>query len=147
MSSVTEPSTDQRHMEEIVERYGAAWNAHDVDTLMSMQTDDMVFHLHLQDVDEVVGAEALREQFSAFFRMMPDYHAEITRTTVRGDLAVLEYTITATLAEPFPLGKVTGKAGRHASFESMDILRFSGDKVARKDTYLDGFAMRAGWDI
>ncbi len=147
MSSFTEPDITQRDMEEIVARYGAAWNGHDVEALLSMQTDDMTFHLHLQGVDEVTGADNLRELFSFFFRAMPDYHAEINRTTVRGDLAVLEYEITATLAEPFPLGTRTGKPGRHAAFQSMDILRFSGPKVARKDTYVDAFAMRDGWDL
>lgn len=132
-------------MDKTVERYCAAWNAHDVDALLSMQTDDMVFQLHLDGSGEVAGADALREQYAAFFQVMPDYRAEPTRTTVRGDLAVVEYTITATLAEPFPIGAFTGIPGRHARFEATDILRFTGDKVARKDVYADAFAMRAGW--
>ncbi len=133
-------------MEETVERYCAAWNAHDVDALLSMQTDDMVFHLHLDGSDEVVGADALRAQYEAFFEVMPDYRAEPTRTTVRGDLAVVEYTITATLAAPFPIGAFTGHPGRHARFAASDILRFTDGKVARKDVYVDAFAMRAGWE-
>ena len=128
-----------------MDRYCAAWNAHDVDALLSMQTDDMVFHLHLEGSGEVVGAAALREQYTAFFQVMPDYRAEPTRTTVRGDLAVVEYTITATLAAPFPIGAFTGLPGRHARFEAADVLRFSGGKVARKDVYVDAFALRAGW--
>lgn len=145
--TATDLSAAQRVMEEVVDRYCAAWNAHELDALLSMQTDDMVFHLHLEGVEEVAGAEAVREQYAAFFHVMPDYRAETTRITVRGDLAVVEYVITATLAEPFPVGGFTGKAGRRASFEAMDILRFSGDKVARKDVYVDAFAMRAGWDM
>ncbi|MGX7827881.1 ester cyclase [Actinokineospora sp. 24-640] len=145
--TATESSADQRYMEEVVDRYCAAWNAHELETLLSMQTGDMVFHLHLEGSDEVAGAEAVREQYAAFFHVMPDYRAETARLTVRGDLAVVEYTITATLAEPFPIGRFTGKAGHRAAFEAMDVLRFSGDKVARKDVYVDAFAMRAGWDM
>lgn len=143
--TATDPSADQRHREEVVDRYCAAWNAHDLAALLSMQTDDMVFHLHLDGSDEVAGVEAVREQYAAFFHVMPDYRAETTRVAVRGDLAVVEYTITATLAEPFPIGRFTGQAGHRASFEAVDVLRFSGDKVARKDVYVDAFAMRAGW--
>ncbi|MFC5289581.1 nuclear transport factor 2 family protein [Actinokineospora guangxiensis] len=132
-------------MEETVSRYCAAWNAHDVDALLSMQTDDMVFHLHLEGSGEVAGAEALRAQYAAFFQVMPDYRADPTRTTVRGDLAVVEYTIAATLAEPFPIGAFTGLPGRGARFEACDILRLACGKVARKDVYVDAFALRAGW--
>lgn len=145
--TATEPSTDQRTMDDVVDRYCAAWNAHDIDAILAMQTDDMAFRLHLDGVDEVTGVDAIREQYAAFFHVMPDYKAETSRITVRGDLAVVEYTITATLAEPFPIGSFTGKAGHHAAFEAMDILRFTGDKVARKDVYVDAFAMRAGWDM
>ncbi|GAA4442751.1 ester cyclase [Actinokineospora soli] len=144
---MTAAGVDQRTMEAVVDRYCAGWNAHDLDLLLAMQTDDMVFHLHLDGVGEVTGADALRDQYTAFFQVMPDYHAETSRITVRGDLAVVEYTITATLAAPFPIGRHTGKEGHRAAFEAMDILRFTGDKVARKDVYVDAFAMSDGWDM
>ncbi|MGW5053737.1 nuclear transport factor 2 family protein [Actinokineospora sp. NPDC004072] len=134
-------------LEAVVDRYCAAWNDHDLAALMAMQTDDMVFHLHLEGVAEVAGAEAVRAQFAAFFHVMPDYHADTIRIDVREGIAVVEYAITATLAEPFPLGRFTGRAGRRARFEAMDVLRFAAGKVARKDVYVDAFAMRSGWDL
>lgn len=92
-----------------------------------------------------LGAEAIREQYAAFFHAMPTTAPETARTAVRGDLAVVEYTVTATLAAPFPVGRCTGKAGHRDTFEAVDVLRFSGDKVARKDAFVDAFAMRTGW--
>ncbi|UVS79179.1 nuclear transport factor 2 family protein [Actinokineospora sp. UTMC 2448] len=139
--------TDPTDVESTVTRYCAAWNAHDVDTLLSMQADDMVFHLHLDGAAEVRGTDALREQYAAFFQVMPDYHAEDPRIIVRGDLAVIEYTIAATLAADFPIGRYTGKASTHARFEAVDLLHLKADKITRKDVYVDAFAMRAGWDM
>lgn len=134
-------------MDSVVADYCAAWNAHDLPALLAMQTDDMVFHLHLDGVPEVTGPDAIAAQYAAFFEVMPDYGATPTRVAVRGDLAVVEYTISATLAADFPIGDRTGKAGRHADFAAVDVLRLVGDKVARKDVYVDAFAMAAAWGM
>jgi uncharacterized protein (TIGR02246 family) len=138
-------AVDLTAVRDLTDRYGAAWNAHDVDALLSMQSPDMAFHLHVEGFGEVRGAEALREQFAYFFTVMPDYAAGLTRTRVSPDLVVLEYVITATLAGPFPVGPETGvPTGTPMRFEAVDLLAHAGGVFTRKDTYVDGFAMRRG---
>ncbi|MEV1294847.1 nuclear transport factor 2 family protein [Pseudonocardia sp. NPDC049635] len=95
--------------------------------------------------EEISGTQALRELFGYFFTAMPDYAAEITRVVIGRDLVVLEYVITATLAAPFPIGDETGTpTGTPMRFEAVDLLRHADGVFTRKDTYVDGFAMRKG---
>lgn len=58
----------------LADDYGAAWNARDVDAILALQTDDMVFRLHIDGFDEVVGGEALLAVFSFCFDALPDCH-------------------------------------------------------------------------
>ncbi|HZN19716.1 MAG TPA: nuclear transport factor 2 family protein [Micromonosporaceae bacterium] len=142
--SLTSPVT----AEKLVADYGQAWNDHSVDDLLSMQTDDMTFQLHLEGSEPVTGREALRGLYSFFFTAMPDYRAEINSVEVREDLAVLQYVIEATLATEFPVGDVVGTpTGQKARVSAMDVLRISGGRVARKDTYVDGFALRRAFGM
>lgn len=134
--------------QELADAYGDAWNRHDIAALLDMQTDDMTFHLHVEGSEPVSGRESLEGLFGFFFATMPDYHADVARATVCEDLIVLEYTISATLAQPFPLGAVTGvPTGEQMRVEAVDVLPCSGGKVARKDTYVDGFALRRGFGL
>lgn len=134
--------------ERLAADYGEAWNRHDVEALLAMQSDDMVFHLHVDGSEEVSGTDALRGLYSFFFDVMPDYTATLNRTTIREGLIVLEYTITATLAKPFPIGQETGvPTGTPMRFEAVDVLPCAGGQVLRKDTYVDGVAMRRGMGL
>ena len=40
------PAAVQTRLQEAIERYNAAWNAHDLDTIVSMHAPDMVFENH-----------------------------------------------------------------------------------------------------
>ncbi|HET6507609.1 MAG TPA: nuclear transport factor 2 family protein [Baekduia sp.] len=128
--------------ERLAAAYGAAWDAHDLDAIIAMHTDDMVFHLHLEGSDPV-ASPAVRDVFAYVFEAWPDYHCEIHRTTVREDLAILEYDIVGTLEKPFPAGDEMGvPTGTKASFGAIDVLHCVDGKVQRKDTWVDGVAMR-----
>ncbi|SDD98995.1 nuclear transport factor 2 family protein [Actinokineospora iranica] len=126
--------------------YGAAWNAHDIDGILDLQAPDMVFHLHVEGFAEVRGAEALRELFGFFFAALPDYHAGLRRAHLRDSLVILEYDITATLAQPFPVGVEVGvPTGNPMRVAAVDVLHCpDGGPFTRKDTYVDGFALRRG---
>lgn len=141
--SVASPSLEQTRS--LAASYAAAWNAHDVDALTSMQSDGMVFHLHLEGSEPTSGVEALRGLYGFFFAAMPDYRAEIKRERLAEGFFVWEYTISATLAQPFPIGEVAGKpTGQTARFDAVDVISCSDGKVETKDTYVDGFAMHRG---
>ncbi|MGQ0838956.1 ester cyclase [Actinokineospora sp.] len=142
MSAAT---TSEQQIGDLASAYGQAWNDHDVAAILALQSDDMVFHLHIEGFDAVQGSAALRELFGFFFTTMPDYRADITRTHVRDGLVVLEYDITATLAEPFPLGAEVGlPTGEPMTFAAVDVLQCAEGRFTRKDTYVDGFALRRG---
>ncbi len=142
---VASSETTQERSERLAEAYGAAWNARDVDAVLALQTEDMVFHLHLEGFDEVTAEAALRELFSFFFDALPDYRADIKRTIVRGDLIILEYALSATLAKPFLLGTETGvPTGALMRVAAVDVMSSVDGKISRKYTYVDGLALRRG---
>lgn len=46
---------DTNGMQQLADRYGNAWNEHDVDGVLALQADDMTFHLHVEGSDPVTG--------------------------------------------------------------------------------------------
>ena len=66
------------------EMWGAAWNAHDLDAVMALFHDDVIFTspLALKVVPEsegvLHGKEALRAYWSAALAQVPDLHFELT---------------------------------------------------------------------
>ena len=129
---------------ELAERYGTAWNEHDLDAIMALHAEGMVFHLHVDGFSEATTPDEVRAQFGYFFAAFPDLHFATTRLTVRDDLFVHEFVITGTLAEPFPVGGEVARPGTpKASFAGVDVIPCRDGRVVRKDTYLDGIALRA----
>ena len=53
----------------IADRYGQAWSAHDVETIVAMHTPDSRFHSHGRE-QAVRGREALRTEFAAIAAAM-----------------------------------------------------------------------------
>lgn len=146
--TIDSATTQDHQTRDLARRYAEAWNAHDVEGLLSCQRHDMVFHLHLEGSEPTSGVEELRALYSFFFRAMPDYHANITRELVANDAIVWEYTITATLAEDFPIGETSGKPnGETATFDAVDVITCSQDKVLTKHTYVDAIALQRGMEL
>ena len=125
-------------IEELAERYGNAWNEHDLDAIMEMHAPDSVFQLNIAGAPEVVGVDAIREAFAGLFAAWPDIHFDTDRLYTISELLVHEYTITATLAVPFPIGGLVAEpTGAPISFRGVDVIPMEGGLVKRKDTYLD----------
>jgi len=57
--------------QELAVRYGTAWAEHNLDAIMTMHTDDTVFHLH-GGGEPTVGLAATRESFAATLAQWPD---------------------------------------------------------------------------
>ncbi len=141
------PATTADATRELAERYGQAWNDHDLETIMSLHADDMVFHLHVDGFEEAATPEAVREQFAYFFAAWPDLHFATQRLTVRDELFVHEFTITGTLALPFPVGAQVAQPEPDRgpiAYPGVDVIPCPAGRVARKDTYLDTEALRRG---
>jgi hypothetical protein len=125
--------------------YGQAWNDHDLDAIMGMHADDMCFHLHLDGFTEASSPEDVRAQFGFFFAAFPDIHFATRRLVATENLFVHEFTITGTLAVPFPVGTEIAQPGTSAiAFEGVDVIPCRDGTVVRKDTYLDAVGLRAG---
>src|SRR5919108_794538 len=83
-------------LEQAIARYNDAWNAHDLDAIMSMHAADMVFHNHTAG-ERAQGDEAC-EHIAAIFRTWPDIEFATRRMYVHDGLVVQEWTATATHA-------------------------------------------------
>ena len=113
----------------LIERYNRAWNDHDVDTIMSMHTPDMVFHNHTRDV-RVEGAE-VRPLLESTFAEQPDLRFRGRGIYFGDDFAICEWTATASDAE-----------GREIEWDGVDIFPLRGGLIARKDVYSSSHAPR-----
>ena len=58
------------NVRDLIERYNAAWNAHDLDAIMSMHAPDMVFENHT--AHERAEGEAVRGHIGSIFETWPE---------------------------------------------------------------------------
>jgi steroid delta-isomerase-like uncharacterized protein len=137
---MTSPSQD---VQELLDRYGAAWNGHDLDAIMAEHTPDTVFQLHVGQ-PEAAGLAAVREAFAATLEQWPDIHFEAQDVRLGTDHAALRWAITGTPATPIDLpdSGVATPDGRRVRFDAVDVLVFEGGRIARKDTYVDSISLQ-----
>jgi steroid delta-isomerase-like uncharacterized protein len=132
---------DGPELEEFIDRYNAAWNAHDVDEILELHTDDSVFENHTTG-DLNVGKEAIGSAIRGIFAVFPDLEFETRRRYVRDDLVVQEWTARGT-----HLGKMTRSGveveptGKRVEYRGMDVIPIEDGLVARKDVYSDGVTL------
>jgi steroid delta-isomerase-like uncharacterized protein len=130
-------------IERVLERYGAAWNGHDLDAIMAEHTPDSVFHLHAGG-PEAAGIQAVRDAFAATLAQWPDIHFAAEDIRTGADHATLRWTVTATLATPIELpdASTATPSGRQVRFDAVDVLVFEDGRIARKDTYVDSLSLQ-----
>jgi steroid delta-isomerase-like uncharacterized protein len=109
---------------DLLERYSAAWHAHDVDAIMALHTDDTIFHLHNGGA-AAVGAEAVRQAFELVLALYPDLNARRVAVEIGASHAVAQSVMSAT------------SAGRVVDVDAVDVFRIVDGLISRKDTYLD----------
>ena len=61
---------DAAAVRDLIERYNAAWNAQDIETIDELHHTDIVFHNHTAD-ERAEGAAAVREHIEQIFRNNP----------------------------------------------------------------------------
>jgi steroid delta-isomerase-like uncharacterized protein len=127
-------------LEAAIVRYNDAWNAHDLDAIMSMHAPDMVFENHT--AGERAEGEAVREHIGSIFETWPDIRFEGRRTYCRDGLVVQEWTATATHANEMRRGDLVAEAtGKTVSWDGVDVIPFEDGLVKRKDVYSDSVSI------
>jgi steroid delta-isomerase-like uncharacterized protein len=123
-----------------IDRYNAAWNAHDLDAIIALHAPDMVFENHT--AGETAQGEAVREHVGAIFSTWPDIAFETRRLYVRDDLVVQEWTASATHASTMRRGDLVAEpTGRRIAWDGLDVIPFENGLVKRKDVYSDSVSI------
>ena len=123
-----------------IDRYNEAWNAHDVDAIMSMHAPGMVFENHT--AGGRAEGEDVRDHIARIFESWPDLEFSTRRLYVRDDLVVQEWTATATHANEMRRGDlVAPPTGNRLEWVGMDVIPFEGELIARKDVYSDSVSI------
>ena len=111
----------------VLERMVDAFNAHDLDAIMSLFTEDCVFESPRGPEawgQRFEGLRAVREGLGARFTTIPDVHYGGGRHFVSGDRGVSEWTLTGTTAD-----------GVRLNLRGCDIWTFRDDKVVVKNSF------------
>jgi ketosteroid isomerase-like protein len=109
-------------LEHLVERYNDAWNAHDLDTILSLHAPGMVFENHT--AGERAEGDEVRPHIAAIFENWPDLMFSGRRLYARDGLVVSEWTATATAPD-----------GRRLTWDGVDVFPFENGLIVRKDVY------------
>jgi steroid delta-isomerase-like uncharacterized protein len=125
---------------EAIERYNAAWNAHDVDAIMAMHAPDMVFDNHT--AGESAQGEEVRAHVERIMESWPDMEFATRRLYVREGLVVQEWTATATHVNTLRRGDLEAPpSGRRISWDGLDVIPFEDGLIKRKDVYSDSVSI------
>jgi steroid delta-isomerase-like uncharacterized protein len=127
-------------LEQAIARYNDAWNAHDLDAIMSMHAPDMVFHNHT--AGERAEGEEARAHIGSIFETWPDIEFATRRLYVRDGLVVQEWTATATHGSTMRRGDLEAEpTGRKVTWDGLDVIPFENGLVKRKDVYSDSVSI------
>jgi len=131
----------QSELEAAIHRYNDAWNAHDLDTIVSMHAPDMTFENHTAG-ESACGEQEVRAHIASIFETWPDIHFETRRLYVRDGVVAQEWTASATHNHTMRRGELSvAPTGRRVEWRGADVIPFEGGLVKRKDVYSDSVAI------
>jgi len=138
---MTDPGKDSPEaLQQAIDRYNAAWNAHDLDAIVAMHAPDMVFENHT--AGESAQGEAVRDHIGAIFAAWPDIEFTTRRLYVREGLVVQEWTAAATHNQTMRRGDLVAEpTGKRIEWEGLDVIPFENGLVKRKDVYSDSVSI------
>ncbi|WP_083409085.1 nuclear transport factor 2 family protein [Mycolicibacterium rutilum] len=114
-------------LEQLSQRYFAAWAARDPDAIAALHTDDTRFWTHT-GTTPAVGRQAARDAFATIFEQFPDFSFEIYRVLYGDDHWVLDWAL------------INGSV----RFDCLDLVTVTADGlVARKDSFIDSAQLTA----
>ena len=126
---------------DVLGRWYAAWNAHDVDAVSALLTDDVRYEDPAAHADVLEGRRAVEEYVSAAFRGLPDLHLEKLEewVTPGGEVIASYFRITATfsgVAEAPGLPPLAPTNGR-IELLGMDRSEIRDGRLARHQIFWD----------
>lgn len=104
-----------------------AFNAHDIDAVMSFFVDDCVLEMPRGPEPwgrRMEGRDEVRRGLESRFAGIPDVHYSEDRHWTAGDRGCSEWLLTGTTRE-----------GERIAVRGCDLFEFRADKIARKDSY------------
>jgi hypothetical protein len=111
----------------VLSRFMAAWNARDVDALMSCMAQDCAFHASSGAEAEGrrhIGRDAVRAAYAALFSGFPEASWTNGQHAVAGETGLSSWRFNGTTT-----------AGQSVEVDGCDIFAFTGDLIAVKDSY------------
>jgi ketosteroid isomerase-like protein len=111
-------------VEELAMAYHGAWVALDPDGIVTLHSQDSVFHMH-GAAEPTTGRTAIKSLIVALLELVPDLKFEPKRIYSAEDHIVFEYDMSGTFdGSPFVC-------------DGVDVIAVTDGLVVRKDTYLD----------
>jgi steroid delta-isomerase-like uncharacterized protein len=133
-------SNAEHPLKQVIDDYNDAWNAHDVEAIVSMHAPGMVFENHT--AGERAEGEEVGPHIAGIFEAWPDLHFEARRMYLRDDLVVQEWTATATHTSELRRGELRSPpTGGHVEWDGMDIIPIENGLIVRKDVYSDSVSI------
>src|SRR5215213_8148274 len=115
-----------RTVREAMERLVEAMRQHDVDALMDLFGDDYDSEQPLHPARHFRGAAQVRKNWSAMFSEIPDFKADLIRSTIDQDIAWSEWHWTG-----------TARSGRPMDEMGVALFGFREGKVAWARLYIE----------
>jgi ketosteroid isomerase-like protein len=114
----------------LVDRYRAGWFGHDVDAIMAVVSDDVVFH-NVTSGERVEGAAAFRTHVAAIHERWPDLRFVEHALHLAADAGVAEWTARATAPD-----------GRRLEWDGIDVINCRDGLIVRNAVYSSGATPR-----
>ncbi len=116
--------------EAFVTRFNTVWNTHDLDGILAMMTEDVVFEASFgKDPwgSRIVGKRAVGEFLAEMFARIPDVRWDEIRHFASPELAVVEWLTTG-----------TPRGGARYEVQGCDVLALRDGRIAAKRSYRKG---------
>ena len=120
-------TTGEQNKMNILDGFANAFNAHDVNAILSFMTDDCIFEASAGpevNGEKFTGRAAVRKAFEDVFTTFPDAHWGDPRHFISGDRAVSEWTFTGTKLD-----------GSRIEVTGCDLFTFRDGKISIKNSY------------
>ncbi len=114
--------------QDVIDRFNEAFNSHDVDSIMALMTDDVIFdNTTPPDGERYEGQEAVRGFWERFFTGNPNAWFDTEEAFISGDRCTARWVFTFDRSNP-EAGHVKG----------VDVFKVRDGKVAEKLSYVKG---------
>jgi len=112
--------------ERVLLRFGEAWGNRDLETLMSLVTDDCVYSASVgpEPGQTFVGRDSVRVGFAALLAYDASGEPREGRVLILGDIGLAEWAY-----------EYRDPSGRTTLVRGCDIIEFSGTRIRRKDAF------------